>query len=63
MDTKDLSKVQKDREEKLIKLRKAGYRFPNNFDKKDQISHIIKKYDSEKKRKSRKSQMYSTDRR
>ena len=49
MDTKDLSKVQKDREEKLIKLRKAGYRFPNNFDKKDQISHIIKKYDSEKK--------------
>ena len=49
MDTKDLSKVQKDREEKLIKLRKAGYRFPNNFDKKDQISHIIKNYDSEKK--------------
>ena len=31
MDTKELTKVQKDREEKLKKLRSEGFNFPNDF--------------------------------
>ena len=38
MDIKDLSKVQKDREIKLQKLRSEGFNFPNDFEKK--ISNI-----------------------
>ena len=34
MDTKELSKVQKDREAKLEKLRTGGFNYPNNFEKK-----------------------------
>ena len=34
MDTKDLSKVQKDREVKLEKLRSEGFNYPNDFEKK-----------------------------
>ena len=33
MDTKELNKIQKDREEKLKKLRDQGFNFPNDFDK------------------------------
>ncbi len=46
MDTKDLSKVQKDREIKLQKLRAEGFNFPNDFEKKYQISHLIEKFGS-----------------
>ena len=44
MDIKDLSKVQKDREIKLQKLRSEGFNFPNDFEKKYQISHLIEKF-------------------
>ena len=33
MDIKDLSKVQKDREAKLQKLRSEGFNYPNDFEK------------------------------
>ena len=35
MDSKDLTKVQKDREEKLKILREKGFNYPNKFEKKD----------------------------
>ena len=38
MDTKDLSKVQKDREAKLSKLRSEGFNYPNDFEKKSFFS-------------------------
>ncbi len=41
MDIKDLSKVQKDREAKLEKLRSQGFNFPNDFEKKYEIFHLI----------------------
>ena len=41
MDIKDLSKVQKDREAKLEKLRARGFNYPNDFEKKYEISHLI----------------------
>ena len=44
MDIKDLSKVQKDMEIKLQKLRSEGFNFPNDFEKKYQISHLIEKF-------------------
>ena len=46
MDTKDLTKVQKDREEKLTNLRAEGFNFPNDFNKKDQINDLVDAYDS-----------------
>ena len=46
MDTKDLTKVQKDREEKLKKLRSEGFNFPNDFEKKDQIGDLVQEYNS-----------------
>ena len=44
MDTKDLSKVQKDREVKLEKLRSEGFNYPNDFEKKYEISHLIEEF-------------------
>ena len=44
MDIKDLSKVQKDREAKLEKLRASGFNYPNDFEKKYEISHLINNY-------------------
>ena len=44
MDTKDLSKVQKDREVKLEKLRSKGFNYPNDFEKKYEISHLIEEF-------------------
>ena len=44
MDTKDLSKVQKDRNVKLEKLRSEGFDYPNDFEKKYEISHLINKF-------------------
>ena len=44
MDTKDLSKVQKDRNIKLEKLRSEGFDYPNDFEKKYEISHLINKF-------------------
>ncbi len=46
MDTKDLTKVQKDREEKLTNLRAEGFNFPNDFNKKDQINDLVEAFDS-----------------
>ena len=40
MDTKDLSKVQKDRNVKLEKLRSEGFDYPNDFEKKYQIESL-----------------------
>ena len=44
MDTKDLSKVQKDRNVKLEKLRSEGFDYPNDFEKKYEISHLINEF-------------------
>ena len=44
MDTKDLSKIQKDREAKLAKLRSKGFNYPNDFEKKYGISYLIKEF-------------------
>ncbi len=46
MDTKDLSKVQKDRNIKLEKLRSEGFDYPNDFEKKYDISYLIEKFGS-----------------
>ena len=44
MDTKDLSKVQKDRNIKLEKLRSEGFDYPNDFEKKYDISYLVEKF-------------------
>ena len=44
MDTKDLSKVQKDRNIKLEKLRSDGFDYPNDFEKKYDISYLVEKF-------------------
>ena len=44
MDTKDLSKVQKDREAKLAKLRSEGFNYPNDFEKTYEIAYLIDKF-------------------
>ena len=44
MDTKDLSKVQKDRNVKLEKLRSEGFDYPNDFKKKYDISYLVEKF-------------------
>ena len=44
MDTKDLSKVQKDRNIKLEKLRSEGFDYPNDFEKKYNISYLVEKF-------------------
>jgi Lysyl-tRNA synthetase (class II) len=46
MDIKELTKVQKDREDKLKKLRSEGFNFPNDFEKKDQIGDLVESYGS-----------------
>ena len=49
MDTKELNKIQKDRKEKLKKLRDSGFNFPNDFVKKHNLGDIANKfYDSSK---------------
>jgi lysyl-tRNA synthetase class II len=49
MDTKDLNKIQKDREEKLKKLRDAGFNFPNDFEKKDNLGDVAEQFSNETK--------------
>ena len=44
MDTKELSKVQKDRNVKLEKLRSEGFDYPNDFEKKYDISYLVEKF-------------------
>ena len=44
MDSKDLTKVQKDREEKLKILREKGFNYPNKFEKKDYLGEISSKF-------------------
>ena len=44
MDTKELSKVQKDRNIKLEKLRSEGFDYPNDFEKKYDISYLVEKF-------------------
>ena len=43
MDIKDLSKVQKDREAKLEKLRAGGFNYPNDFEKKYEMPYFFSK--------------------
>ena len=49
MDTKELNKIQKDREEKLKKLRDQGFNFPNDFDKTDNLGEIAEKFSDSSK--------------
>ena len=49
MDSKDLTKVQKDREEKLKILREKGFNYPNKFEKKDYLGEISSKYSKSSK--------------
>ena len=44
MDTKELSKVQKDRNIKLEKLRSEGFDYPNDFEKKYDISYLVENF-------------------
>ena len=44
MDTKELSKVQKDRNIKLEKLRSEGFDYPNDFEKKYNILYLVEKF-------------------
>ena len=41
MDTKELNKIERDREEKLIKLKAAGFNYPNDFNKAEDIGDIV----------------------
>ena len=49
MDSKDLTKVQKDREEKLKILREKGFNYPNKFEKKDYLGEISSKFSKSSK--------------
>ena len=49
MDTKELNKIQKDREEKLKKLRDKGFNFPNDFDKTHNLGEIAEKFSDSSK--------------
>lgn len=49
MDTKELNKIQKDREEKLKKLRDQGFNFPNDFDKNHNLGEIAEKFSDSSK--------------
>ena len=49
MDTKELNKIQKDREEKLKKLRDQGFNFPNDFDKTHNLGEIAEKFSDSSK--------------
>jgi len=44
MDIKELSKVQKDRNIKLEKLRSEGFDYPNDFEKKYNILYLVEKF-------------------
>ena len=60
MDTKDLSKVQKDRNVKLEKLRSEGFDYPNDFEKKYYISYLVEKFGNfSKEELEKKNQMAS----
>ena len=41
MDTKELNKIERDREEKLNKLKEAGFNYPNDFNKAEDIGDIV----------------------
>ena len=49
MDTKELNKIQRDREEKLKLLRQEGFNFPNNFEKVDKLGDTHLKYGTKSK--------------
>ncbi len=49
MDTKELNKIQKDREEKLKKLRDQGFNFPNDFNKTHNLGEIAEKFSDSSK--------------
>ena len=49
MDTKELNKIQKDREEKLKKLRDQGFNFPNDFDKTHNLGEIAEQFSDSSK--------------
>ena len=49
MDSKDLTKVQIDREEKLKILREKGFNYPNKFEKKDYLGEISSKFSKSSK--------------
>ncbi len=49
MDTKELNKIQKDRKEKLKKLRDSGFNFPNDFVKKHNLGDIANKFSDSSK--------------
>ncbi len=49
MDTKELNKIQRDREEKLKLLRQEGFNFPNNFEKVDKLGDTHLKFGTKSK--------------
>ena len=49
MDTKDFTKVQKDRADKLAKLRAEGFKFPNDFKKIDLLGDVTAEFNSKTK--------------
>ena len=49
MDTKELNKIQRDREEKLKLLREEGFNFPNNFEKVDKLGDTHLKFGEKSK--------------
>ena len=46
MDTKELNKIERDREEKLNKLKEAGFNYPNDFNKAEDIGDIVQAHGS-----------------
>ena len=45
MDTKDLNKIERDREEKLAQLKAEGFNYPNDFVKNQDIGAVVEQYD------------------
>jgi lysyl-tRNA synthetase class 2 len=45
MDTKDLNKIERDREEKLAQLKAEGFNYPNDFVKNQNIGELVEQYD------------------
>ena len=45
MDTKDLNKIERDREEKLAQLKAEGFNYPNDFVKDQDIGAVVEQYD------------------
>ena len=58
MDTKELNKIERDREDKLNQLKLAGFNYPNDFHKASDIGEVVLSYGELSKENLEKNQTY-----